>query len=246
MDNAELRRFGELFIERRDVKAFQHRNGSYTPDKSPIKLSDLRDHIEGRHTMGHYLVSPENRCRLFAFDIDLAADTNTYTDDDGIEHEYSPREAWQDPEHPARDRLAIEMNCLAEGIARRATRITGAPVAIADSGNKGVHVYVFTGSVTASSARAAAALVLESFGVFRAIRGKNFWQHTESYKSFNIEIFPKQDHIDADAFGNLMRLPLGINLKTGRASRFVRCLPPLNELTMMDATKVLDGAAPWS
>jgi len=97
MDDELAKRLGFLFIERRDVKAWQQENGGYFPDYGPLTLKDLRSHLAGlpqygdvlnqdgtprtdknghklralRAHMGHYLVSQENKCRLFAFDIDL-------------------------------------------------------------------------------------------------------------------------------------------------------------------------------
>lgn len=249
------KQLGFRFIERRDVKAVQHGNGSYEPERTPWRLSDLVDHIEGKRTLGHYLVSPENKCRLFAFDIDLVKgiknpDTNewdpiVWPGPDEQPTAFMPREAFLQRDHWAAPTLIAQLNALAEGLARRARKLLEVPVAIAYSGSKGLHVYAFTGSIDAADAKASADFILESFGVFERSRGHNFWKHTDGYEAFEIEVFPKQGSLDGKDLGNLMRLPLGVNRKTGQHGFFVRAQPPLTEFTLMDSAAALDGEVPW-
>jgi hypothetical protein len=71
---------GRRFIQRRDVKAIQFDNGDYVPDLKMkdstrhglgFKMSHLQAHLDGRETYGHYLIGNDNKCRMFALDIDL-------------------------------------------------------------------------------------------------------------------------------------------------------------------------------
>ncbi len=41
--------------------------------------------------------------------------------------------------------------------------------------------------------------------------------------SFNLEVFPKQDHLTGKGMGNLVKLPLGVHRLTGKRSRFIAC-----------------------
>lgn len=252
MDDQTLGAFGKLFVERRDVFAEQHRDGSYAPVKRPIKLGDLRDHVEGRKSYGHYLVSTEGRCRLFAFDIDFVKGRQNPEnlaewlplECDG--KEYFPREAFFDANSFIREKLMVELNCLAEGLARRTRRTLGIQVAVSYSGRKGMHVYGFTGPEKADVVRDAADNVLKSFGAFEPSKGKNFWKHTDAYEAFEIEVFPKQTQVGKDGFGNLMRFPLGKHAVTGNESHFVMCEPPPNRITPMPAEAAIAGRVPWT
>lgn len=261
MDKELVALLGKLFVERRDVYAIQGGNGAYRPAEDrqhkrlPFNAKVMRAHLEGKTTVGHYLLSPENKCRLFAFDIDLVKGLPNPDEPtkwlpvtwDGPEGptEFWPREAFQDKEHFARPVLISQLNAMAEGLARRVHRLLEIPVAAAFSGNKGVHVYGFTGSLLAEEVREAAHLVLDSYGVFKKSRGDNFWQHVDAYEVLEIEVFPKQDKLDnPDSLGNLMRMPLGINQKTKLPGHFLKFQSPLTEFTEMDPMEALNGA-PW-
>lgn len=212
---------GNRFVQRRDVKAIQRANGAYNPVEEPWVLADLVAHVEGQKTYGHYLVDAEGRTRLFAFDIDFET-TGTWRSDPSAERQaINPREVWFGEDSACRRDLLVQLRCMAEGLAIRTHRLLEIPVAVSYSGHKGMHVYAFTGPVDASDARAAAVEVLDSFGVFAPSRGHNFYKHTEGYDSLAIEVFPKQDKISEGGFGNLLRLPLGINQKSGQYGVFV-------------------------
>src|SRR5207253_1141262 len=84
----------DRFIERRDVKAWQHRDGGYLPDRTRVTMADLRAHLVCKRTMGHYLISREDKCRVLIFDIDLAK-TGVW---DG--EQFEPRKEFADPNSP--------------------------------------------------------------------------------------------------------------------------------------------------
>lgn len=229
---------GSLFVQRRDVKAYQKKTGAYKPIKTPWTLKDIQNHLDGRVTLGHYLVDHEGKTKVVAFDIDFE---KTYTLRDGSE--INPREVFSDPNDPARGELVRAVRCLADGIAWRLKRLhPSIAVFTAFSGSKGIHVYgCFGGSTTAEAAQGLGVSLLKSFAggdFFIPLKGDNFFQ-SELHPNLTIEVFPKQGKIGKDGFGNLLRLPLGINQKTGKEGFFYDPMAPLNELNPLDPLDVL-------
>lgn len=227
-DNRTLAKLlGSRFVQRRDVKAVQQADGSYRPDRSKFTLADIEAHLAGERTLGHYLVDPDGKCRLFAYDIDLAKE-GRWRPDPNVDYSIpiAPRDIWaatdDDSLEEIRADLREQMVALAHGLAQRTHRLTDLPVAISYSGAKGVHVYCFTGEIEAAEAREAAIEILDSFSYFAPHRGKNFYRHEFAFPSLEIEVFPKQDEVRAgDGLGNLMRLPLGVHRRSGSNGFFL-------------------------
>lgn len=255
----------QKFIQRKDVKAIQVADGGYRPDRTPWKMGDLRAHVAGDRTFGHYLCDQESRVKLFVLDIDLeetkeggyqgnwverpdmtGPDSDKYFGSDGTDgnalfladhvvHPASPRRDWRDPRHPGREWWKYQMRTLADMFVTRIRQDLGLPCAAAYSGNKGLHVYGFTGECSAADARMLAMAAMElaagTFSVggeFVATRGTNFYKYfansgsaktdaIDGFENLSIEIFPKQDTMDGKDLGNLVRLPMGVNQKSGRA-----------------------------
>ena len=232
----------------------------------PYTMQDFRNHLSGATTLGHYLVDPTTQhTKLFAFDIDLMKPKVTPQGEvvfqpyyGGNEDEawppsdatpFNPREAWLTPGHPAMEEMTMSLKAVAEGLARKIDSVLGIPVAILDSGGKGLHVYGFTGSVPASAAQELANSILEA-GPWERSKGNAFWRHYAAdkhgtYQYLEIEVFPKQTELEPGGYGNLMKLPLGVNRKTGRKSTFISTRGGLDTLTEMDATRALEGDMPW-
>lgn len=244
------------FIARPDVKAVQFASGAYVPDrelKNPGQFGPLgfqRQHIEqhltGRATYGHYLLGANDMCKLFSFDIDLRK-TGFYTpmtpegtpialgnpedkDDESL------RKAWLDRAHPARPFIKTQMGMLARKFVTAIQKeLPGTLCAVAYSGNKGIHVYGFTGPMPAGDVRIAANYVMESTGEWELERGQHQWKHKLEdpdlgYGNFSVEVFPKQDSLQDKDLGNLMRLPLGRNLKSPDPTFFMDLTGPVGEL----------------
>lgn len=236
--------FARRFIQRRDVKAVQFSNGGYSPDrelKNPgrhaplgFKMDHLHAHLEGRATYGHYLLDSDDNTRLFAFDIDLQK-TGYYVpipagwSAEMTEEEWDAaltpvpvpdlRAAWLDRSWVGRSWIKYQMGMLARRLCRVIEEEIKIPCAAAYSGNKGIHVYGFTGPKPASIVREAALYVLEYMDEWDLVRGNHVFGHRSTdpavgYGNFTIEVFPKQDSLDGKDLGNLMRLPLGRNLKS--------------------------------
>lgn len=226
------------FIERRDVKAQQFQGGyspvreHYTHERHddhsnctlvPWGLRDVIAHVQGERTYGHYVVSQNDTCRMFAFDIDLKK-TGHWLD---IESESwkpcDPRDVWLADETPAKRDIRGQLIYTAAALSGRTRGLLDIKTMIAYSGSKGLHVYgILDPGTPAGDARDAALMVLQSFaGDFIVSRGANFWDR-EGYPAVEVEVYPKQDTVRGDGFGNLLRLPLGINRKTGQRGFFVK------------------------
>ena len=164
--------------------------------------------------------------------------------------EFNPREAWADRKHPARPWLKHQMRELADRFAS-AMQVSGIKTFATYSGSKGVHVYGILGERTpAADARILAHGIMDFVAsdlVYQTIhnvggtqvieyheyevaasKGKSFYylkcdtaSRYRSFDNFSIEVFPKQDHIEPNRLGNLMRLPFGKNLKNPKDPTFV-------------------------
>lgn len=250
---------GTRFVQRRDIKAIQRENGEWNPDRTPFKLQDFEDHLVGKKTLGHYMLDQEGMCKLFAFDIDFVKHgqkcpgtgcSGCFVTFPNLVGEgtfvLNPRQEWLDKNSldEVKATLILNMRCMAEGLAYLIDRKLGIPVAILNSGGKGLHVYGFTGTISAEVAKTMALTILEALGLI-ATRGQNFFRHENHYEVLEIEVFPKQTSLEGKDLGNLMALPLGINRKTKNPRYFIHCKSGLNTLPEMDPTLALSGQQPW-
>lgn len=259
MSNELANLFASRFIARKDVKAIQFSDGSWAPHTAtgrfdgarlPWSRTDLLAHLAGEQTYGHYLLDTDDTCKLFAFDIDLEKDDPNkgifgyYEDDEGRQLPCDPRDSWRDRAHPGRQYFKTQFRLLAHMLAKGIYENLGIPCAAAYSGGKGVHVYGFTGLMSAADARDGAEIVLDSLGGFTATRGQHFFKH-EKFYNLSVEVFPKQISLGGKDLGNLMRLPLGRNKKTNDPTFFIDMTAPLVELKPVDPVHALTVDMPW-
>jgi hypothetical protein len=262
--------FAKRYIARKDVLAVQHRDGSWAPIRRSWTRADLLAHIEGTSTFGHYLLDTDSTCKLFAFDIDLeknspAGVTNPFKgtlpqvpmDPENIDAweqsfvEGDAREAWRDRAHPGRDWMKLQFRSIAHKLVATIEKELAIPTAVAYSGAKGIHVYGFTGLVSADDAREGALIVLEMLGDWKPSRGINFFRcenvdPVTGYPNLSIEVFPKQGSLDGKDLGNLMRLPLGRNLKAPDPTFFIDMRAPMNEFRPVDPAWALTTDSQFS
>lgn len=242
----------DRFIQRTDVKAVQLKfpdKEIYTPDREikPERLGPyaplgfrgrhILQHLNGEATYGHYMLDSDSMCKMFAFDIDLEVNSDTFTGyymphaewQEGVSEEaweqqcapvaFNPRQAWLERDPASRPWTKMQMGILARRFVNAIQKETGLPCAAAYSGSKGIHVYGFTGPMPAEQVRAAAVYVIESTGDWRLAKGHSIYKHKVQdpdlgYPNFSVEVYPKQGSLDGKDLGNLMRLPLGRNLKS--------------------------------
>ena len=228
----------------------------------------LLAHLRGERTYGHYLLDANNNCKLFAFDIDLQEtgswwefpDLDTLPDDISddefdkltIEHPCNPRELWQDRSaFGARRWFKYQMHSIAHKFAACINGELGLPTVAAYTGAKGVHVYALTGLIPAAEAREGALMVLDMLGEFEVLRGQNFFKHKYpgmmGFQNFSIETFPKQAEVhNENGLGNLLRLPLGRNVKSEDPTFFIDMTQPLGMLNPhQDPVKLLTNGEPF-
>jgi hypothetical protein len=241
---------GGRFIQRRNFKAVQFSNGSWSPDRelkhlgdmAPLgfKLPHIEQHLAGTHTYGHYLIDDEDMCRVFAFDLDL--ETSGYyclLDGEPWEPiECNPRVEWLNRASPARPWLKTQMSVLARKLISAIQEHLGTPCAAAYSGSKGIHVYGFTKEMEPNPAelvRDGAKFVLDATGDWELFRGTSFYKHklqdpALGYPNFTLEIYPRQSTLEGKDLGNLLRLPLGRNLKSTDPCFFLDLNTPVGAL----------------
>lgn len=258
------------FIARVDAKAEQGADGNYFPtrdsDKKDIGWTgkDIIDHIEGRKTYGHYVVNQDDKTKVICFDLDVRKlrpqderpivdwDGNVIADQDNRD---GAVKIWREGQKlrpsddvcSVRDQIAIALSTLGEVIARRIDRLLEIPVVAAYSGSKGLHVYGLCGLTPANDARTAAAQILDDLVDVEQSHGVNFFQHKhETYSAVEIEVFPKQDSLKGGGYGNLLRLPMGVNRRSGAEGYFMQFGPHTpRQFFPMDPLTALTGGRPW-
>lgn len=259
----------KMYIARTDVKAVQRSNGEYNPVREGWKRADIEAHLAGQQTFGHYLLNAEDKCKVIAFDLDLddieilkRFDSNlTCAYVDAVREEiieFDPRTAWLNRAHPARGEMKVQLKTIANELMRIARRDLDLPVACTYTGAKGLHVYAFTGAISASDCREGISIILDALtdshlGPVHLFRGSNFYRFDNQdpvggQPNITIEVFPKQDSLEGKDLGNLMRLPLGKNLKNPKdPTFFVDMTAPLSEIKPLDPVYALTEAAtqPW-
>ncbi len=177
-----------------------------------------------------------------------------------------PRSTWLDRSAKTqRAYLKFQMRMMAQELARTIASEFDIPTAVTYTGAKGVHVYGFTGLLDAKDVREGAELILKKTDRYNLHLGSNFFKYkpimggnsrtsrdmTEidddlSNQCFTVEVFPKQTEIKEGGYGNLMRLPLGKNLKnTQDPTFFVDLRAPLTELKPRDAFEALTTLNQW-
>ena len=268
------------FIQRRDPIAQQMGSGGYRPlrddEGKPYTVFDrqtLTAHLKGGATYGHYLLDSQDKCKLFVLDIDLTKTGTVPTlalNPDPTETDYEAwvgsfvvtpdlRAVWHSRERkdaPARAYIKQQLRQLGEMFAVSIHTLLGIETAVAYTGNKGVHTYGFLGSVSASDARDAAEVIVDSFGWLVPTKGDNFFgdERADSenfdpahFHNFHVEVFPKQRSLAGKDLGNLVRLPLGRNLHApADPTFFVDLTRPANELSPVDPVYALTTSNPWA
>lgn len=186
----DLLRFLHMSSGREGVHArmwFDQRRGTgYSPVEQPLTVALLRAHLGGSVTLGVYPVRLDHTVNFFAFDIDVTKKA--------IERARGDREETRRVRRLLRE-AATDM--------RDALRGFGLDPLHVDSGYKGRHLWVFLAEPLPAQLvrRLANALA-------RAVWTKR--------KELSLEIFPKQSEVSRDKLGNLIKLPLGIHLRSKR------------------------------
>lgn len=256
---------------RRKVDGAEYKDWPLVPWSKKL----LESQVAGERSYGHYLVNQANQAKLFVLDVDLR-ETGTWVDRPGEEElekildafpndrerqdeewekaanrflDCNPRELWQNKKHLSRKYFLDQMSTLVALLTSRIHSELEIPVAAAYSGYKGFHVFGFTGLIEAETAAELGRAVIESFGAFKPTKGENYYVHEDrDLANFTVEVYPKQSEIRSDGFGNLVALPLGVNLKAPKSRRFFLDLKAagFKPLDISAVPALLEGGNPWA
>lgn len=185
----DLARFVALFAGRAGVHARQWKRGDqygYSPVRTPLSADLVRSHLDGGITLGSYLVRRGDRTTQVVLDLDATSAA--------IERVWGHREQTR----------ALRRKIHEAGLAlRRGLVEAGLDPLFVDSGFKGRHLWIFLpDAVSAARARALGHAWARAWG--------------PDDTDLVVEVFPRQDRVPAGGLGNLVKLPLGIHLRTGR------------------------------
>ncbi len=189
-----LAEFLRRFAGREGVHALQCRCKSgwgYRPIRKSLDKDLLKRHLAGDQTLGTYLVKRDNSTSLMVFDLDVEGRLATRFEKDPLE----------------RRRLLLLLEEEARRLLGNAAEI-GLPLLPEFSGFKGFHLWAF-------SADPVAARHWRALGTWLLSRMPS------PPPGLHWELFPKQDSVDAEGLGNLVKIPLGVHKRSGRRSWFV-------------------------
>lgn len=194
MEDASAVRFAERFRGRLDVYARMwhqpQRGTGYSPVHAPLDAEVARAHLEGRSTVGTYLVRSDDSVRHGVIDLDATRGALA-----SAHRDRGAAKALRDAIHSS----GLEL--------RHAMEEAGWAPMLVDSGYKGRHLWCFLGEpAPARQVRVALRSAVAPVSLDPRLR---------------IEVFPKQDKVRKGGLGNLVKLPLGVHLRTGRISRIL-------------------------
>jgi len=192
---AHVHRFLELFQGRPGTHARQWISptgaSGYTPVDGDLTPALVAGHFRGDQTLGAYQLDPEALVRWVVFDVDIRKEAVAAL----LRDRRRWRSALDDAFHAAG---AIADLCAMEEI----------PATLEFSGFKGYHIWVFLSRpAPAGSARRFAESIRRRLAELPA--------------HLAVELFPRQTRLQGKHLGSLVKLPLGVHLRSGRRSAFV-------------------------
>ncbi|WP_269849537.1 TOTE conflict system archaeo-eukaryotic primase domain-containing protein [Methanosarcina horonobensis] len=160
-----------LVLNRTDVFAQQNPKGGYLKTKIPVNDFLIKQHLEGKMTIGAYQFNPDNKVKWICFDIDSHAPKNTVETEEDVKR---------------RNELA-ETNCTK---LCNFLKTIDVPYLLEKSGSPhSYHIWIFVELVDGKIA-------------------KQFGTDIRKEVGIDCEVFPKQEKIGKDGYGNLVKLPL--------------------------------------
>lgn len=148
--------------------------------------TEIKNHLDGKDTLGLYLLNKEDQVSLSVFDIDI---------DKKALLECAKDEEKQQHLHQLTHKDAVKVASICDNLQ--------IPVLIEDSGYKGRHLWFFFESpIKAKLARTFLKFIIDKAG--------------EPGSGIHREIFPNCDKLKGKGYGPLIKLPLGIHKSTSR------------------------------
>lgn len=190
LSDAQLVRLAHLFGGRPGHHARMWTDGKggvgYSPVQGSVSPAVWRAHLAGEVTAGVYLVEPDDTTRLIVLDFDASRQARERAS--GDRHRVA---ALREAVHAAS--AAVRDHLLARGLE---------PLWV-DSGYKGRHLWLrLDPGLAAGEARRRVHALLASSPPLPP--------------DVSLEVFPKQDQVRPGGLGNLVKLPQGVHLRTGR------------------------------
>ena len=192
---ADLARFIELFSGRSGVHARMWKRGpgqvGYSPVRAALSHAVVAAHLRGELTAGSYVVQRGDLVTQLVLDLDI--------------RKAALQEAWGDPDAVARLQQAVHTTGLA---LRDGLRRHGLDPLLVDSGFKGRHLWCFLPAPQPAGLVQQAGLALAA-------------TLAPVHPALVVEVFPRQAHVPAGGLGNLLKLPLGVHLRSERWCRLL-------------------------
>ncbi len=187
---ADLARFVELFGGRAGVHARMWRRGrsdiGYSPVRASLSSGLVAAHLRGDQTLGSYVVRHGDVGTQLIFDIDI--------------RKKSLQRSWGDPEAIAHLRSVVD-----EAGRELLVHLRGCGLdpLLVDSGFKGRHLWCILQHP-------------QPAGLIRDVGHALLTSGPEAHPQVRVEVFPKQARVPAGGLGNLVKLPMGLHLRTDR------------------------------
>jgi hypothetical protein len=169
----------------------------YSPQRQALSPALVQAHVMGIITLGVYPVRVDQTVTFLALDLDI-------------------RKAALEKAEGHRERIAILRQTVHDAAMQllAVARSVGLSLLLEDSGYKGRHLWGFLAQpVEAGLAARLCRLLVRATGVLPA--------------SLQIDTFPRQDAVPPGGYGNLIKLPLGIHMRSGRRARLLGPSGPL-------------------
>ncbi len=192
-----------IFVHRKDVFAKQQPGGYYYPERRPITLEDIENHMSGKETYGLYCLNHDNTIKWACIDIDIkkkckkCRDKGVYIDEKDWKW-VCPKCGFKEEEAELR-RVKAEANIIFD-------LFEDFPRILEFSGRRGYHIWIFFKNP-----------VQASFGqklVKSRLNRVGLGYH---------EVFPKQTELnEGRKYGNLVKIPQGFHKHSGQKSRILK------------------------
>jgi len=166
-------------------------NKAYHKRDLPLNLDLLGDHFAGVTTYGLFISQPNDTVQLCLLDIDVKKRF--------ILTRLEQNRGFED--------LVNKAHSYSFDLYDQAKKLGVRPI-VEDSGYKGRHLWIFFSDPVAP---ALARQIL--MGIVASANNPP--------EEINVEYFPRRDHAKKDHLGDLIKLPLGINRKSGKFSLFI-------------------------
>ncbi len=211
-DDKFLNKFIDLFSGRENLYALQHVDASGRTGYRPV-----REKLDAEILMSH--LNGELTAGIYPVCTDNSVRFMAFDIDISKHYILNSDDA-------EIERKLEEAGTLALQIAAKLTSLSVYPL-IEFSGNKGYHVWIFFEKpIQAAIAIKFAEIILAKVDL-------------KAYEHIGVEVFPKQSRVGEGGIGNLIKLPLGVHLKTGKRCNLldIKTLNPVNDnqKTLMEA-----------